>query len=54
MAQTVSVSFREDEEDLYEWMEEQWEEGDYRNRSSVIIAALKEKRERDEDVDRYV
>lgn len=55
MGETISVSFREDEEDLYEWLEDQHgDKGIYRNRSDVIIAALKEKRKRESGSDQLV
>lgn len=50
------MSFREDEMNLYHWMEDQWgSDGDYRSRSAVILAALKllKEQKEDEEVETY-
>jgi len=46
MGSTVSFSFREDEEDLEKWVEQQYKEGNFRSRTDVIITALSEMRDR--------
>lgn len=48
MGNRVTFSFREEEKDLYEWMEQKHEEGDFRTRSDVIVKALGQMRKRDE------
>jgi Arc/MetJ-type ribon-helix-helix transcriptional regulator len=40
MGKRASVSFRDDEEELWEWMEEMHEDGPYRSRTAVMIKAL--------------
>lgn len=40
MGETVCISFKEEEQDLYEYMEKLHREGDYYNRSHVVKVAL--------------
>lgn len=40
MGETASVHFPDDEQDLYEWMERMWKDGEYANRSHVVRVAL--------------
>lgn len=47
MGKRVSFSFRNEEEDLYEWLEEQHEDGKFRTRTDVIITALEQMRKRE-------
>lgn len=50
MARPISFSMSDDEEDLYQWMEEKYENGPYRSRSDVIVHALKRMRDEEDDV----
>lgn len=52
MATTANISFRDDDMDIYQWVEEQWKDGIYRNRSHVLVeCARKEmKRQGDDEV----
>lgn len=47
MGKRVSFSFRNEEEELHDWMERQHEEGNFRTRTDVIITALKQMRDRE-------
>lgn len=47
MGQRVSFSFRDDESDLYQWVEQKYKEGRFRTRTDVIIWALAEAKKRD-------
>lgn len=40
MGKRASVSFTEDEEDLWEWVEERKKEGQYKSRSAVITHCI--------------
>lgn len=53
MGKTASVSFRNDEEDLFEWVEEMHEEGDYRSRSAVIIKCIQIAKEELDDSETF-
>lgn len=48
MGETLNVSFNENEEELYEWVESKVDDGDYRYKSSVVIQALREMKRQDE------
>lgn len=48
MGKRASVSFREDEEDLWDWVEKMHDDGPYRSRSAVFIAAVEELKEKHE------
>lgn len=41
----MSISFRDDEEELHDWVEEQKEDGPYRSKTAVVIDALKKMRD---------
>lgn len=46
MGKSANVSFRDDDEEVWEWMEDMHENGPYRSRSHIVVAALREKMER--------
>jgi len=50
MAKSVSVSFKENENDLLEWADDQVENGPFRSRSGVIVYALSQLKDQSEDV----
>lgn len=49
MGETANISFKEEDRDVFDFMEEQHEEGPYRNRSHVVVEALKQMRDMDEE-----
>ena len=49
MGHTANVSFKEEDEDVWEFLEEQHEDGPYRNRSHVVVEALKRMQDMDEE-----
>lgn len=49
MANTANISFKEEDEDIWEFMEKQHEEGPYRNRSHVVVEALSIMKDQDRE-----
>lgn len=49
MSNTANISFREDEKELYEWMEYMHNEGRFRSRSAVVLEALRRMKEEEDD-----
>lgn len=49
MSKTANISFREDEKDLYEWMEYMHNEGRFRSRSAVVVEALRRMKDDEEE-----
>lgn len=50
MAHRANISFKDSDEDVYQFMEDMHENGPYRNRSHVVVEALKLlQEEHDED-----
>lgn len=49
MGKTATISFRDDDEDVWRWLEEQHKNGTYRSRSHVVVEAIQEKMEREGD-----
>lgn len=50
MGKRANISFKDDDEDIWEFMEDMHENGPFRNRSHVVIHAL-EKMEEEYDED---
>lgn len=49
MGNTANISFRDEDMDVWEWMEKQHNEGMFRNRSHVVVAALRRMKEQEGD-----
>jgi len=50
MAETVPVSFRDQDSELLDWIEKQVENGTFRNRSAAIVYAIRMLRHEGDDV----
>lgn len=49
MGKSANISFRDDDEDVWEWMEDMHRNGNFRSRSHVVVYALRKMKERSGD-----